>query len=540
MPKKFTNSIFIYFQSSESNNANARPGRQRKQKAQKNKPICSTKEGTGIAPFQPPTAKERLIIRNNHCFLIRNLEKIKTLKDRLTSVISTPIIQNGTGTATNMQQTLSAQISALRVPRNIKTRNLALVEHDPELEKTARTAGVLREICQELANYKDENNQITFAKLNIPSKKKYPKYYIQITNPIDLPQIEINVEKGVYKSPMLFEEAVIQMFDNAEKFFGKDSIEDIISNKLRSVYLEIKMKYVERLTTILGSTSDLLKNFIPSIKSDTNELICNSECVEDIIQCICGLYHDEGLMIQCSKCLVWQHTECTKADTTIDNYLCERCDRNRKVNYEIPLNEKTDKGYPYYLSLLRGDLQIRQSDTVYVLRDIPIETKNPKDKKDGIVKKHTYETIGDWNYTECDIFRVERLYIDNNGKRFIYGHHYLRPHETYHEPTRKFFPNEVLRVPLYEEVPIELVMAKCWVMDPITYCKGRPVDAIEEHIYICELHVDRSARMFRKIKKHQYSVCTKKYAFKMFENKIKISRTYAVRLYLLLNVPFNF
>lgn len=427
-----------------------------------------------------------------------------------------------------MQHTLSAQISALRVPRNIKTRNLTLVEDDPELEKTARTAGVLREICQELANYKDENSLITFAKLNIPSKKKYPKYFTQIKNPIDLPQIEVNVEKGVYKSPMLFEEAITQMFDNVEQYFGINSSEGQVSQKLRAIYLDIKTKYFDRLTTILGSTCELLRNFIPSIKSDETEKKLGKGCVEDIIQCICGLHRDEGLMIQCSKCLVWQHTECTRADTTIENYLCERCDPNRKVNYEIPLNEKTDKGYPYYLSLLRGDLQIRQSDTVYVLRDIPIEPKTAKEKKDGIVRKHTYETIGDWNYTECDIFRVERLYIDNKGKKFIYGHHYLRPHETYHEPTRKFFPNEVLRVPLYEEVPIELVMAKCWVMDPITYCKGRPVDAIEDHIYICELHVDRSARMFRKIKKHQYPICTKKYAFKMFENKLKISRTYAV------------
>lgn len=439
-----------------------------------------------------------------------------------------PIPTQTTITTSIIPQTLSAQISALRVPRNIKTRNLALVEHDPELEQTARVAGVLREICQELANYRDENSHISFAKLNIPSKKKYPKYFTQIKDPIDLPQIEINVEKGIYKSPMLFEQAVTQMFNNVEQFFGSKSPEGCTSNKLRVVYLDTKMKYIDRLTNILGPTSDLLKVFVPSIQLNENVTKSESGPVEDIIQCICGLFRDEGLMIQCSKCLVWQHTECTKADTTIENYLCERCDTTRKVNYEIPLNDKSDKGYPYYLSLLRGDLQIRQSDTVYVLRDIPIEPKTAKEKKEGIIRKHTYETIGDWNYTECDIFRVERLYIDSNGKRFIYGHHYLRPHETFHEPTRKFFPNEVLRVPLYEEVPIELVMGRCWVMDPTTYCKGRPVDAIEEHIYICEMHVDRLARMFRKIKKNQYPVCTKKYAFKMFENKIKISRTYAV------------
>lgn len=58
------------------------------------------------------------------------------------------------------------------------------------------------------------------------------------------------------------------------------------------------------------------------------------------------------------------------------------------------------------------------------------------------------------------------------GDKFAFGHHYLRPHETYHEPTRKFFHNEVMRVPLYEVVPLDLIMNHCWVLDLNTYCKG--------------------------------------------------------------------
>lgn len=50
--------------------------------------------------------------------------------------------------------TLTAQISALRAPRNIRTRGLTIAEHDPTIEKTARIAGILREICEELSNYK--------------------------------------------------------------------------------------------------------------------------------------------------------------------------------------------------------------------------------------------------------------------------------------------------------------------------------------------------------------------------------------------------
>lgn len=60
----------------------------------------------------------------------------------------------------------------------------------------------------------------------------------------------------------------------------------------------------------------------------------------------------------------------------------------------------------------------------------------------------------------------------NRGERFVFGHHYLRPHETYHEPTRKFYENEVVCAPLYEAVPCDLVAERCWVLDPHTYCKG--------------------------------------------------------------------
>lgn len=53
-----------------------------------------------------------------------------------------------------------------------------------------------------------------------------------------------------------------------------------------------------------------------------------------MIRCICGLYKDEGVMIQCERCMVWQHCDCVKADDSCEHYLCEQCEP-RAVNYEI-------------------------------------------------------------------------------------------------------------------------------------------------------------------------------------------------------------
>ncbi len=48
---------------------------------------------------------------------------------------------------------------------------------------------------------------------------------------------------------------------------------------------------------------------------------------------------------------------------------------------------------------------------------------------------------------EYDILFVERLWLDDDGNGQVSGFYYIRPNETFHEPTRKFFPNEVFRFP---------------------------------------------------------------------------------------------
>jgi histone-lysine N-methyltransferase ASH1L len=88
-----------------------------------------------------------------------------------------------------------------------------------------------------------------------------------------------------------------------------------------------------------------------------------------------------------------------------------------------------------------------------------------------------------------------------------------------------------MRVPLYEVVPVDLIMGHCCVLDLNTFCKGRPAGSNPEHIYICEYRVDKYARLFAKIAKPKHSqICTKSYAFEMFDTRLKPQRTYAVRI----------
>lgn len=56
---------------------------------------------------------------------------------------------------------------------------------------------------------------------------------------------------------------------------------------------------------------------------------------KDITRCICGMDHDDGFMICCDKCLVWQHIVCMDINKKKipDKFFCERC-QPRVVNEE--------------------------------------------------------------------------------------------------------------------------------------------------------------------------------------------------------------
>ncbi|KAG5891123.1 hypothetical protein JTB14_022235 [Gonioctena quinquepunctata] len=489
-----------------------RVGRPRKTEAKKK--ACASKEVEKVpvvAPVlptiqvKPMSHQQKCFILEHHCFLLRNLTKVRKVRDRSLSTASA-VSRQQTATPTDTSAFMN-HLNALQKPRNMKTRGFAQVEDDPELNKTVKLAAVLKKIWLAVTSAKDEKGEsLSSHFMTMPSKRKVPEFYTRLTNPIDLSTIEQNIATGIYKTPESFDEDFNKLFRDYIRFYGRTSEMGISAAKLKKIFADLKKESLSKFEDAIGEKPP--PTFVSNRKKSEEE---------DIIRCICGIPRDEGLMIQCERCLVWQHCECVKADASAPSYHCEKC-VPRKVDYEIPMDEFTEHGHRYYMTLMRGDLQVRQGDTVYVLRDIPIP---------GTDKKHTFDTIGKIEYSELDIFRIERLWKEEKtGKRLAYGHHYLRPHETYHEPTRKFFPNEVMRVPLYEAVPVELVISNCWVMDLNTYCKGRPIGALQEHIYICEYRVDKGAKMFTKVCKSKFPICTKSFAFERFDTRLKITRTY--------------
>ena len=260
---------------------------------------------------------------------------------------------------------------------------------------------------------------------------------------------------------------------------------------------------------------------------------------EEVVRCRCRLFHDEGLMVQCERCETWQHSDCLgkekcKSALASEHYVCDACLKVKLRNQDLdivltPQPDNPPEGHVFYLSLHYQDLQVRQGDCVYVLRDHDTPDSKRILWNDGTLSDPTPRVPAASTavrIANLDIFQIERMWIDEHGNKYIWGHHYLRPHETFHEPSRKFYVNEVLHVPIYEAIPVWAIAGRCWVLDTTTFCKGRPVDAVEEHIYVCEYRVDRSARLFAKVARTKFPVCTRRFAFNSFASRFKPQRTY--------------
>uniref|UniRef100_T1GD67 Histone-lysine N-methyltransferase n=1 Tax=Megaselia scalaris TaxID=36166 RepID=T1GD67_MEGSC len=281
--------------------------------------------------LQPLTEKEKKILKTKKCFLRRNLEKVQRLKGKQTpSPVPIIIEQNKNDNRPMTPSTLAVQISAIRTPRNMKTR--CLTQADPEVERMAKVAVSLKDICSSLEAIKDvKTDKPLISRILVGNKKKGKP----ITT-LDFNTIQRNIEKGYYKEALCFDDDMRRLFAVAKDMASENQDKSDILDNLLKIYDAEWKKHA-------GDFGDP-NGFIFAPEEETNE---------DIIGCICGLYNDEGLMIQCNKCLIWQHSECTKADINAD-YMCQKCDPHSKIDLEIELNETSEEGFKYYLALLRG------------------------------------------------------------------------------------------------------------------------------------------------------------------------------------------
>ncbi|XP_074837427.1 histone-lysine N-methyltransferase ASH1L isoform X2 [Carettochelys insculpta] len=518
-----------------------RPGRSKEKRKSKHKlkkgrghipeePSESVNTPTRLTPqlqMKPMSNRERNFVLKHHVFLVRNWEKIRQKQEEVKHVSdgihSSSLYNRWNGICRDdgniKSDVFMTQFSALQTSRSVRTRRLAAAEENVEVARAARLAQIFKEICDSIISYKDSSRQALAAPLlNLPPKKKNADYYEKISDPLDLTTIEKQILIGYYKTVEAFDGDMLKVFRNAEKYYGRKSPIGRDVCRLRKAYYNARHEASAQIDEIVGETASEADSSETSICEKEN----GHEKDEDVIRCICGLYKDEGLMIQCDKCMVWQHCDCMGVNSDVEHYLCEHCDP-RSVDREVPMIPRPHYAQPgcvYFICLLRDDLLLRQGDCVYLMRD---SRRTP----DGHPVRQSYRLLSHINREKLDIFRIEKLWKNEKEERFAFGHHYFRPHETHHSPSRRFYHNELFRVPLYEIIPLEAVVGTCCVLDLYTYCKGRPKGVKEQDVYICDYRLDKSAHLFYKIHRNRYPVCTKPYAFDHFPKKLTPKRDFS-------------
>ncbi|CAB1321165.1 unnamed protein product, partial [Coregonus sp. 'balchen'] len=398
------------------------------------------------------------------------------------------------------------QFSALQTSRSVRTRRLAAAEENTEVTRTARLAHIFKEIYS-------AGQTLAAPLVNLPSRKRNTQYYEKVSDPLDLSTIEKQITTGHYKTVEAFDTDMLKVFRNAEKYYGRKSSVGRDVCRLRKAYYGARHEAAVQIDEIVGETASeadssdsLERDHAHHHHHHGGGWPGSHDKDDDIIRCICGMYKDEGLMIQCEKCMVWQHFDCMRLEAE-----------------EVPMLPQpsyAQSGSIYYICLLRDELLLHQGDCVYLMRD---SRRNPE----GQPVRQSYRLLSHVNRDKLDIFRIEKLWKSEKGERFAFGHHYFRPHETHHSPSRRFYHNELFRVPLYEIIPLEAVVGTCCVLDLYTYCKGRPKGVKEQDVYICDYRLDKSAHLFYKIHRNRFPVCTKPYAFNHFPKRLAPKRDFS-------------
>lgn len=274
---------------------------------------------------------------------------------------------------------------------------------------------------------------------------------------------------------------------------------------------------------------------------------------DDAVRCVCGSLEEDGEMTQCDTCNFWLHSECLSDVDQDTEYKCHFCrgtiSGGRPFGDVILAKQPSIRlsGCTYYKALVNNrSIQVRLNETVHVqkatgddhkkvlkkLMDMSENTKKSgKDEGDDDIPLANCEKLLPETFDRKDlrVFRVERLFAAPRGHRFVFGFYYARPHETFCDSQRIFHRNEVFATPLYDTLPLDAVVGRCTVLDPSTWCIGRPIvpEFKEADIYLCEYQIDRNQRSFEKIPiKNRYPINTQPYVFRKFEKPTTIKRDF--------------
>jgi hypothetical protein len=216
----------------------------------------------------------------------------------------------------------------------------------------------LWQICERLQNA----HSVKLEEIVIPPAPKLGhSNHDRISLPVSFEDIKTNVKMGHYDlHPLLFHYNLKILLDNVVKFWGVNCQQYTTMLILRDAYKEIRTEMIEEIKRVWCDELfvNAMMDKIIKKPAKNRRKIPERHDEEDIVNCHCGRFLEEGLMIQCQKCLTWQHVDCAGADGKAENYTCAKCEEKPVPLEILKKDETTADGHQCYLTLMRGDLQV--------------------------------------------------------------------------------------------------------------------------------------------------------------------------------------
>lgn len=299
----------------------------------------------------------------NSCFLMRNLRRVEKYHPDLMAYyqnVKNRLEGDPKVGFAFVSKTHENSPPASDTPRQEDAAPEAPTEPEPVvlLQPLSEQSQVLWQICERLE--KTHGSQIREI-LIPPAPKTGHSNHDKISLPLSFDNIKQNVKMGHYDlHPLLFHYNVKILLDNVAKFWGVNCQQYHTMQLIREAYKYIRTDMIDEIKRVWSDELfvNAMMDKIVKKPAKNRRKVPERHDEEDIVNCHCGRFLEEGLMIQCQKCLTWQHVECAGADGKAENYNCAKCEQKSVPMEILKKDETTADGHQCYLTLMRGDLQV--------------------------------------------------------------------------------------------------------------------------------------------------------------------------------------
>lgn len=298
----------------------------------------------------------------NSCFLMRNLRRVEKYHPDLMKLYENvknrlegdPKVGFSFKSKTHENSPPAAEVPKEEVETPVQP------EPEPEViqQPLSEQSQVLWQICERIESLHGPK----MIEMAIPpAPKTGHSNHDRISLPVSFEDIKANVKMGHYDlHPLLFHYNMKILLDNVVKFWGVSCPQYHSMVTVRDSYKEIRVEMIDEIKRVWSDELfvNAMMDRIVKKPAKNRKKVPERHDEEDIVNCHCGRFLEEGLMIQCQKCLTWQHVDCAGADGKADDYTCAKCEGKQPQMEILKKDETTADGHQCYLTLMRGDLQV--------------------------------------------------------------------------------------------------------------------------------------------------------------------------------------